>query len=356
MGSAFGLAGVAGCGTWKDRAAWRPSVRWRGFNLLGMFRKKILSETIASDPTWSRTPGFFREEEFAWTHEWGFNFVRLPLDYRIWIRNNDWNDIDEAALKPLDAAVEYGRKYGLHVQICLHRAPGFCINKPAEPKDLFRDEEAFAAMAKHWRLFARRYRGIPNETLSFDLLNEPHLHSEAEIAKTFVRLIDVIRAEDPERFIIANGWGCGRHPIRGLWGMKNVGQSMRGYDPSTLSHYKAEWWTPPPSEKPVWPPKGAASGRAWLEKNVFADWIEAQKRGEFVISNEFACYRLTPHEIALAWLEDYLKIWKARNIGWAMWNLCGRFGVMDSDRPDVAYEDFQGHKLDRRMLELLRRY
>ena len=34
----------------------------------------------------------------------------------------------------------------------------------------------------------------------------------------------------------------------------------------------------------------------------------------------------------------------------------GDFGVLDSDRDDVEYEDFHGHKLDRRLLELLRRY
>jgi endoglucanase len=28
--------------------------------------------------------------------------------------------------------------------------------------------------------------------------------------------------------------------------------------------------------------------------------------------------------------------------------------VLDSGRDDVAYEDYKGHKLDRRMLELLR--
>jgi endoglucanase len=36
-----------------------------------------------------------------------------------------------------------------------------------------------------------------------------------------------------------------------------------------------------------------------------------------------------------------------------MWNLRGGFGIVDSGRPDVAYEDFEGHKLDRRMLEML---
>lgn len=36
--------------------------------------------------------------------------------------------------------------------------------------------------------------------------------------------------------------------------------------------------------------------------------------------------------------------------------LRGGFGVLDSNRADVAYEDFRGHKLDRKMLDLLRTY
>ena len=39
-----------------------------------------------------------------------------------------------------------------------------------------------------------------------------------------------------------------------------------------------------------------------------------------------------------------------------MWNFRGSFGILDSDRKDVQYEDFNGHKLDRKMLELLQKY
>ena len=34
----------------------------------------------------------------------------------------------------------------------------------------------------------------------------------------------------------------------------------------------------------------------------------------------------------------------------------GSFGVLDSGRRDVKYENYKGHKLDRKMLELLKRY
>ena len=43
-------------------------------------------------------------------------------------------------------------------------------------------------------------------------------------------------------------------------------------------------------------------------------------------------------------------------MGWALWNLRGSIGILDSERADVEYEDYEGHKLDRKMLELLQRY
>ena len=65
---------------------------------------------------------------------------------------------------------------------------------------------------------------------------------------------------------------------------------------------------------------------------------------------------MTPHDIVLDIFEDYLYLWKERNMGWALWNLRGSIGVLDSELADVEYENFRGHKLDRKMLDLLQRY
>ena len=85
----------------------RPSVRWRGFNLQEMFYM------------WKdRKPRDFREEDFQIISDWGFNFVRLPMDYRYWIKDRDranWEVFDVEGLKCVDRAVALGRKYGVHV-------------------------------------------------------------------------------------------------------------------------------------------------------------------------------------------------------------------------------------------------
>ncbi len=66
--------------------------RWRGFNLLEKFN------TAAK-------PSPFREEDFRLISKLGFNFVRLPMDYRCWIQNGNWEQFDENALREIDQAI-----------------------------------------------------------------------------------------------------------------------------------------------------------------------------------------------------------------------------------------------------------
>jgi hypothetical protein len=69
--------------------------------------------------------------------------------------------------------------------------------------------------------------------------------------------------------------------------------------------------------------------------------------------SEWGAYSYTPHAVTLAWISDCLENWRQAGFGWALWNLRGSFGVLDSGRKDVIYEDYQGHPLDRKMLDLL---
>ena len=71
---------------------------------------------------------------------------------------------------------------------------------------------------------------------------------------------------------------------------------------------------------------------------------------------ECGCYKETPHNVFLVWFGDVLDVLTEHGIGYALWNFCGDFGIMDSGRKDVDYEDWNGHKLDRKLLALLQKY
>ncbi len=52
----------------------------------------------------------------------------------------------------------------------------------------------------------------------------------------------------------------------------------------------------------------------------------------------------------------YSKLLTENQIGYALWNLKGDFGILDSRRMDIDYEDWYGQKLDRRMTDLLKKH
>ena len=469
--------------------------RWRGFNLLEKFM-------LGS----GRKP--FLEDDFRLISKLGFNFVRLPMDYRLWIKNGNWEEFDEATLREIDQAVEWGDKYKIHVCLNFHRAPGYTVARPAEKTSLWTDRETQRVCAKHWATFARRYRGIPSERLSFDLMNEPAGVEAKAYAPVVRQLVEAIRAEDPARLVISDGLQWGQIPVLELRELR-IAQATRGYTPGELTHYKASWVSSTSFPSPQWPrvmgpngtllsprktegsyplvidgpfasatdlrlhvltvsmaatllveadgapilkksfkcgpgegewkkahfkpeykiyqnlfdrdytatiPAGAKQvrvrvtdgdwlqigeiglksahdgakeatlvlnqqwgkkpeplrytpgvagcpfqglamhDRAWLWKTCIEPWKQAESQGIGVMVGEWGSYNKTPHDVVLRWAEDCLSNWQQAGWGWAMWNFRGPFGILDSERADVKYEDFEGHKLDRKLLDLLQRY
>ena len=468
--------------------------RWRGFNLTDKFHRD-----------WNNGP--FVEEDFRLIHELGFNFVRLPMDYRVWTIGDDWRRFSEPALEEIDRAVAWGGEYGIHVCINFHRAPGYTVASPPEPKNLWTDPEARQVCAEHWAMFARRYRGIPNQRLSFNLFNEPPELEPAVYLRVVRGIAEAIRREDPDRLIISDGLQWGTQPLVELAELK-IAHATRGYVPMELTHYRASWvhgadqfpvpaWpvatapgmlygtSKPDLQAPLviegpftvstrlrlrvgtvsarslliveadgepvfrkdfvcgpgegewkkaefhpqwkvyqnvydrdyeaaipaatrqvcirvtdgdwmslkelglsaeggqaetvlrlrntWGEKPAELrcrnddgrivltgaerlDRDWLQQKMIRPWQEAQAKGIGVVVGEFGAFNRTSHPVTLAWMEDCLKNWKEAGWGWALWNFRGSFGILDSGRKDVEYEDFHGHKLDRKMLDLLQRY
>lgn len=322
--------------------------RWRGFNLLDMF-------TIHSD-------GNFVEDDFRWISDWGFNFVRIPACYTLWIENDNVYQLHEPMLEKVDRVVRLGQKYHIHVCLNFHRAPGFSVNpERVEPFNLWKDDEALKAFCFHWETFARRYRGISSADLSFNLVNEPTNENEsmsrADHERVMRAAVAAIRAIDPQRQIILDGLSWGNIPLLELADLK-VAESCRAYVPMGVSHYKASWVNGQNWPEPSWPGKlqdGIDWDRPRLEAH-YRPWIELARQGVGVHCGEGGAFSYTPHPVVLSWFRDVLEILTPENIGYALWNFRGSFGIVDSGRTDVRYEDWHGRKLDRQLLELLKEF
>lgn len=364
-------AGVAGSVTAGNffNATKNKLPRWKGFNLLDYF-----------SPQGSGGRSATTDEDFKWMADWGFDFVRLPMAYPRYVDFDPSKNItpdavlnfNEKELDNIQSLVERANRYGLHMSLNLHRAPGFCVNAGFnEPYNLWQDKDAQNAFYEHWSMWANRFKHFSPEQISFDLVNEPctredmnDQHSRRgaipgqlyrEVAK---KAMDAIRRHNPDHVVIADGNNVGNDVIPELFDL-DIGQSCRGYYPHYISHYRASWvWeNPDDAPEPVWP--GEIDGQHFSRKNLekfYAPWIDAVNNGVGVHCGECGCYNETPHEVFLAWFGDVLDVLTEHGIGYALWNFRGDFGIMDSGRKDVDYEDWYGHKLDRKLLELLKKY
>ena len=379
-GSAFlGLSGsysVMGMSNTDQKVNKLP--RWRGFNLLDFYtsRPMIIPRHHNRELT--------TEDDLKWMSDWGFDFVRIPVQYPSYIRFDPGPDKDkriateqvmdfnEQAIEEIEKLVYLANKYGMHVSLNLHRVPGFCINAGFnEPFNLWKDHEAQLALYAHWEMWAKRFKNISAKQLSFDLINEPCYREDmndqfgsrkaipGELYRQIVEgCLDAILKYNPERLVLADGNNGGSSVTPELSDLK-VAQSCRGYYPGDVSHYRAPWvWkNPDDAPVPVWP--GTIKGKEFGRKNLeefYRPWTELVQKGIGVHCGECGCYRETPHEVFIAWISDVLDILTENGIGWAFWNFRGDFGVLNSGRKDVDYEDWHGQKLDRKMLEVLKKH
>jgi len=343
--------------------------KWKGFNLLDFFSPNPTSAKLTTT-----------EEHLKWMQDWGFDFVRLPIAYPYYLNIDrtrnitpaEVYNIDEKAVDRIDSLVTMAHKYGMHTSINLHRAPGYCINAGFhEPYNLWTDETAQDAFNFHWGMWAKRYKNISAKKISFDLVNEPSMredmndqHSKSgpvpgEVyRKVAKRAAETIHKENKDHLVIADGNSGGNIVIPELIDL-NISQSCRGYYPHQISHYKAPWANKDIEHlpDPKWP---GQVGDQYLSREkletFYKPWIDLVNKGVGVHCGECGCYNKTPHDVFLAWFGDVLDILSKNNIGFAVWNFIGDFGVLNSGRTDVAWEDWHGEKLDRKFLNLLMKY
>lgn len=219
---------------------WRPTERWRGFNL----DAKAIKD---------RFEGRWREDDLAMMHALGFNFARAMVDYR-YLCAPGTDTPDPALFAPVDELLAWGRRHAIHVQLCLSIPPGTDYAISRSKKRTVTDAACVAGNVRCWDFMARRYRDIPDEALSFNLFNEPSCDCDATAYAAFIRACEqAIHAVSPTRLVIADGLQTARRPILDVATLP-VGQSLHVYDPMEISHYKAPWANREAWPTPVWPP------------------------------------------------------------------------------------------------------
>ncbi len=359
---------AAGLPTFARSKAKNPLPDWRGFNLLDFF---------SPNPNGNRQKS--TEEHFKWMRDWGFDFVRIPIAYPWYldidrsknISPDDVYKINEKAVDEIDQLISLAQKHNQHVSINLHRAPGYCVNAGFnEPYNLWKDQAAQDAFYWHWAMWARRHKNDPEGLISFDLVNEPSSREDmndqhsargpvpGDVYRTVAKgALEAIRKEKPGALVIADGNSTGSNIIPEIIDLP-IGQSCRAYNPGYISHYKAPWANKDTTNvpEPRWPGQvGERTYNRQMLEEFYKPWIGLTQQGVGVHCGEGGAWRRTPHDVFLAWFSDVTDILFSNKIGIALWNFIGDFGILDSGRNDVAYEDWHGLKLDRKLLDMIKK-
>ncbi|HKB89286.1 MAG TPA: glycoside hydrolase family 5 protein [Opitutaceae bacterium] len=146
----------------------------------------------------------------------GFDSVRVPFSYRLFIENEDVSRMEGPGWERMDRVIGWCRDEGLYVILDMHAAPGGQSGDNIDDSRgypfLFENEESQTMAVALWKKIAARYK---NETtvLGYDLLNEPitpffdNARLFPRVEPLYKRMVAAIREVDPHHICILAGPG-----------------------------------------------------------------------------------------------------------------------------------------------------
>src|SRR2546422_2249926 len=122
---------------------------------------------------------YITREDIRFIKQSGFNSVRVPFSYRLFVSEGEPQRLEGPGYELLDHVVDWCRKEGLYVVLDMHAAPGGQTGDNIDDSwgypFLFESPESQELTVNLWRKIAVRYRDEPT-VIGYDLLNEPIAH------------------------------------------------------------------------------------------------------------------------------------------------------------------------------------
>lgn len=304
---------------------------YRGVNLGGWLSQCDYSE--------ERLSSFITEDDFRQIAAWGFDHVRIPIDYNV-IQNPD-GSMKEEGLRRIDGALALCEQYGLGAVLDLHKTQGFSFDAGEKEAGFFENEAYQERFYAIWTCLARRC-GQRHGRLMFELLNEVteerFLLAWKRISRECVRRI---REDAPEIPILLGSyqWNSARTlPALDAPYDSRVLYNFHFYEPHAFTHQGAYWEAPfrDVSERFTYAESGAS-------QDYFEDFLapaleKAAREGSELYCGEYGVIDIVPPEEALKWFEDLHAVFARHGIACALWSWKQMdFGLSDA-RMDAVRE------------------
>jgi endoglucanase len=143
----------------------------------------VVNELIGEDEArrfWKAyRENYITREDIHFIKQSGFNSVRVPFSYRLFVSEAEPQKLEGPGYELLDHVVDWCRKEDVYVILDMHAAPGGQTGDNIDDSwgypFLFESPESQALTANLWRKIAARYHDDPT-VIGYDLLNEPIAH------------------------------------------------------------------------------------------------------------------------------------------------------------------------------------
>jgi len=157
---------------------------------------------------------YITREDIRFIKQSGFNSVRVPFNYRLFVSDGMVPTLEGPGYELLDRVIGWCRSEGLYVILDMHAAPGGQTGDNIDDSFaypfLFEGSESQQLTINLWRKIAARYRNEP-AVIGYDLLNEPIAHYfdtaslNPKLEPLYRRIVSGIREVDRNHIIFLGG-------------------------------------------------------------------------------------------------------------------------------------------------------
>lgn len=183
-----------------------------------MILEQLVGE-FATRRFWQRfRESYITRDDILFIKDAGFNAVRIPFSYRLFVGNGFPPPLEGPGYRLLDQVIGWCREAGLYVILDMHAAPGGQTGSVMDDSwgyaYIYEDEASQDLAARLWRKLAQRYAD-ETSVLGYDLLNEPIAHYldtnalNPRLEPLYRRITRAIREVDRNHIVIVEGtlWG-----------------------------------------------------------------------------------------------------------------------------------------------------